>query len=88
MTVVPCGTILDGSESIGVGLSRSNGTLGHAVDSIHFQTLELPYAMPMNCGAIEAQFVLDSYFCSSCISKEYFRRDLMSYPKCHPSKPL
>ena len=59
VTMIPRGAVLQGSEAVGIRFTRSNGALCNAIDSIHFKAVELADAVPMNCGAVEAQVVLD-----------------------------
>jgi hypothetical protein len=46
------GTDLGALEDIGLGLSRSNGALGYAIDSIHIVRMVLSDSMPMYTGPV------------------------------------
>ena len=52
MAVVPRRAILQRFERVREAVSRSDRTLGHTVDSIHFHTAKLSDAVPMDRGSI------------------------------------
>ena len=76
VTMIPRGAILQGSEAVGIRFTRSNRALCDAIDSIHFKTVELADPVPMNCGAVEAQIVLDGDFYRDDVSMTQTRKVL------------
>lgn len=57
--MVPCCSILRGSELVGELLSRSNCALRNSIDPVKFRGSKLPDTMPMDCSSIVSKLVLD-----------------------------
>lgn len=54
VTMVPCRAVLHRSESVRVGVARSDGTLRDCVDAVMFKGLKLSQAVPMDGGPVVA----------------------------------